>query len=258
MESTGILVSTSRPADNVHLAPSICNAPVRFLESRSLSSGQSKSQSQKRTLVQPIPQMLFLLQSRSAPKSVSVYGSPTVAARVAQGRIRLRQRDAKTIEDNGTTNTLCCSGGFHHIFISPDPFFFFLSFQEYTSILIPLSGHRVLFSRCSNRPMGTECTKFGNVGIVLHLLSLERVPVHPRNRHLQTPGDLTHGQKLSMVFVSVIHHCGSLLRNAARTKHSARSPRSWAGATPRITLGTETCTKVGSLQPNPVFCPRPN
>ena len=49
-----------------------------------------------------------------------------------------------------------------------------------------------------------------------------------------------------------------LLRNAARTKHSARSPRSWAGATPRITLGTDTCTKVGSLQPNPVFCSRPN
>src|SRR5258708_22515529 len=60
MESTGILMSTSRPADNVHLAPSICNAPVRFLESRSLSSGQSKSQSQKRTLVQPIPQTLSL------------------------------------------------------------------------------------------------------------------------------------------------------------------------------------------------------
>src|SRR6266478_10177991 len=58
MESTGILVSTSQPADNVHLAPSICNAPIRFLESRSLSSGQSKSQSQKRTLVQPIPQTL--------------------------------------------------------------------------------------------------------------------------------------------------------------------------------------------------------
>ncbi len=45
MESTGILVSTSQPADNVHLAPSICNAP--------------KSQSQKRTLVQPIPQTLY-------------------------------------------------------------------------------------------------------------------------------------------------------------------------------------------------------
>jgi len=67
-----------------------------------------------------------------------------------------------------------------------------------------------------------------------------------------------HGQKLRVVFISVIHHCGLLLLNAARTKYSARSPRSWAGATPRITLGTETCTKVGSLQPNPVFCPRPN
>src|SRR5882762_8885168 len=99
MESTGILVLTSRSADNVHLVPSICNAPVRFLHSRSLSSGQSKSQSQKRTLLQPIPQTLFLLQSRSALKSISVYGSPTIAARVAQGRIRSRQRDAKTIEE---------------------------------------------------------------------------------------------------------------------------------------------------------------
>src|ERR1700692_4225769 len=80
------------------------------------------------------------------------------------------------------------------------------------------------------------------------------VPVHPRNRHLQKPGDLMHGQKLRVVFISVVHHCGLLLRNAARTKYSARSPRSWAGATPRITLGTETCTKVGSLQPNPVSC----
>ena len=84
------------------------------------------------------------------------------------------------------------------------------------------------------------------------------VPVHPRNRHLQKPVDLMHGQKLSVVSISVVHHCGPLLRNAQRTKHSARSPRSWAGATPRITLGTETCTKVGSLQPNPVFCPCPN
>jgi hypothetical protein len=84
------------------------------------------------------------------------------------------------------------------------------------------------------------------------------VPVHPRNRHLQKPGDLMHRQKLSVVFISLVHHCGPLLRNVALTKHSARSPRSWAGATPRTTLGTETCTKVGSLQPNPVFCPRPN
>ncbi len=27
-------MSTSRPADNVHLAPSICNPPVRFLASK--------------------------------------------------------------------------------------------------------------------------------------------------------------------------------------------------------------------------------
>ena len=27
---------------------------------------------------------------------------------------------------------------------------------------------------------------------------------------------------------------------------------------PRFTLGTKPCTKVGSLQPNTVFCPRPN
>src|ERR1700731_4612197 len=98
MESTGILALASRPADDVHLVASMCNAPVRFF-SQSLSSGQSKSQSQKRTLLQPIPQTLFLLQSRSAPKSNSVYGSPTVAARFAQGRIRMRQRNAKTIEE---------------------------------------------------------------------------------------------------------------------------------------------------------------
>src|SRR5882762_8703972 len=53
MESTGILVSTSQPADNVHLAPSICNAPARFLESRCLPCGQSKSQSQNGHLSNP-------------------------------------------------------------------------------------------------------------------------------------------------------------------------------------------------------------
>ena len=49
-----------------------------------------------------------------------------------------------------------------------------------------------------------------------------------------------------------------LLSIWTRTKYSARSSRSWAGATPRITLGTESCTIWGSLQPNSVFCPRPN
>src|SRR5690242_6156571 len=33
---------------------------------------------------------------------------------------------------------------------------------------------------------------------------------------------------------------------------------SWAGATPWVTLATARCQKVGSLQPNTVFCPRPN
>lgn len=46
------------------------------------------------------------------------------------------------------------------------------------------------------------------------------VPVHPRNRHLQKPGDFMHRQELRAVFISVVQHCGLLLLNAARTKHS--------------------------------------
>jgi hypothetical protein len=49
--------------------------------------------------------------------------------------------------------------------------------------------------------MRTECTKFRDGGIVRHLLSLKRVPVRPRNRHRQKPGDLMHGQ-LSVVCIS--------------------------------------------------------
>lgn len=60
--------------------------------------------------------------------------------------------------------------------------------------------------------MGTKCTKFRDVGIVRHLLSLKRVSVRPRNRHRQKPGDLMHGQKLGVVFVSVVYHCGPLLQ----------------------------------------------
>ena len=128
-------------------------------------------------------------------------------------------------ENNGMPNTPCCPGDVHHIFpISPDPLFFFLSFQEYTSILIPLSGHRVLFSRCPNCPMGTECSKFGDVGIVRHLLSPKRLPAHARNRHLQKPADFVHGQRLSAVSVSVVHHCGRLLRNA-REQNTLRGHR---------------------------------
>ncbi len=43
--------------------------------------------------------------------------------------------------------------------------------------------------------------------------------------------------------------------------HAGKTPEEIsvrAGATQCITLGTEPCPKVGSLQPNPVFCPRPN
>src|ERR1022692_4864330 len=51
-----------------------CSSQV--FECRAFSTAAAKSQSQKLTLLPPIPQTLFLLQSRSAPKSVSVYGSP--------------------------------------------------------------------------------------------------------------------------------------------------------------------------------------
>jgi hypothetical protein len=51
-----------------------CSSQV--FECRAFPTAAAKSQSQKLTLLPPIPQTLFLLQSRSAPKSVSVYGSP--------------------------------------------------------------------------------------------------------------------------------------------------------------------------------------
>ncbi len=41
---------------------------------------------------------------------------------------------------------------------------------------------------------------------------------------------------------------------------AARAERSFllGWSDPRLTLGTEPCAKVGSLQPNSVFCARPN
>src|ERR1017187_2978832 len=51
-----------------------CSSQV--FECRAFPTAAAKSQSQKPTLLPPIPQTLFLLQSRSAPKSVLVYGSP--------------------------------------------------------------------------------------------------------------------------------------------------------------------------------------
>ena len=105
--------------------------------------------------------------------------------------------------------------------------------------------------------MGTECTNFRDVGIGRHLLSLKRVPVHARNWHLEKPGDFLHGQMLSVVSVSVVDHCGPLLRNAARTKHSD-DHRAVGLERPRELLWARNVHKRGSLQPNPVFCPCPN
>src|ERR1700675_4993240 len=51
-----------------------CSSQV--FDCRAFPTAAAKSQSQKLTLLPPIPQTLSLLQSRSAPKSVSVYGSP--------------------------------------------------------------------------------------------------------------------------------------------------------------------------------------
>src|ERR1022692_3109848 len=51
-----------------------CSSQV--FEYRAFPTAAANSQSQKLTLLPPIPQTLFLLPSRSAPESVSVYGSP--------------------------------------------------------------------------------------------------------------------------------------------------------------------------------------
>ena len=55
----------------------------RVLECRAFPTAAAKSQSQKLTLLPPIPQTLFLLQSCSAPKSVSDYGSPVLLVMAA-------------------------------------------------------------------------------------------------------------------------------------------------------------------------------
>src|SRR5437879_13233767 len=51
-----------------------CSSQV--FECKAFPTAAAESQRQKLTLFPSIPQTLFLLQSRSAPKSVSVYGSP--------------------------------------------------------------------------------------------------------------------------------------------------------------------------------------
>src|ERR1019366_640469 len=52
--------------------PVSIQCPARLFECRTFPTAAVKSQSQKLPLLPPIPQTLFLLQSRSAPKSVSV------------------------------------------------------------------------------------------------------------------------------------------------------------------------------------------
>jgi hypothetical protein len=51
-----------------------CSSQV--FECKAFPTAAAESQRQKLTLFPSIPKTLFLLQSRSAPKSVSVYGSP--------------------------------------------------------------------------------------------------------------------------------------------------------------------------------------
>src|ERR1035437_4088690 len=65
--TTGLKVVDTRRV-SLHCSSQVC-------ECRAFPTAAAKSQSQKLTLLPPIPQTLLLLQSRSAPKSVSVYGS---------------------------------------------------------------------------------------------------------------------------------------------------------------------------------------
>src|SRR5260370_30036408 len=46
-----------------------------------------------------------------------------------------------------------------------------------------------------------------------------------------------------------------LLRRNSHRAHRKKFLLGWSD--PRLTLGTEPCPKVGSLQPTPVFCPCP-
>ena len=79
------------------------------------------------------------------------------------------------------------------------------------------------------------------------------VPVHPRNRHLQKPGDLMHGQKLRVVFISVVHHCGPLLRNV-RGQNTLRGHRAVGLERPHELLWARNrAQKWGRSSPIPCF-----
>jgi hypothetical protein len=63
-------------------------------ERRAFPTTAAKSQSQKLTLLSPIPQTFFLLQCRSTSKSVLVYGSPAKLESVAEFNFDLPEQSA--------------------------------------------------------------------------------------------------------------------------------------------------------------------
>jgi hypothetical protein len=63
-------------------------------ERRAFPTAAANSQSQKLTLLSPIPQTFFFLQSRSAPKSVLVYDSPAKLESVAEFDFDLPEQSA--------------------------------------------------------------------------------------------------------------------------------------------------------------------
>jgi len=54
------------------------------------------------------------------------------------------------------------------------------------------------------------------------------VPVYPRNRHPQKTGDLLHGQELSVIFLSVLHRCGSLVHSEPLRAGGSDPKNFWA------------------------------
>ena len=59
------------------------------------------------------------------------------------------------------------------------------------------------------------------------------------------------------LFTLFLHRFRPRIRRHTRAKHGEESPRGLERPQASL-LATEPCAKVGSLQPNTVFCPRPN
>ncbi len=81
----GISVLTSWPTDPAERDTRPCQYTMLQpgFEYKVFPVAAAKSQNQKVTLLQPIPQTLSLLQSRSTPKSVSLYSSPILLVTIA-------------------------------------------------------------------------------------------------------------------------------------------------------------------------------